>query len=183
MTLRPSLSGSSCLPATRSLHRGGELAVFRLPLVIAKDGTAIRSHEIIDGSNACDGDQLREWIDAKLHLEFGDKKCQVERTQSKRRIELVCSTESAGLTKTLLQHGPNLFVHDRFNLFRRAPIQHVIPPSISRICPVMKDACSDTRKYTAFAMSSALASRPSGVRRTIRCFCSSVRRLAISLSK
>jgi len=50
MTLRPSLSGSSCLPATRSLDRGGEIGIFRLHLVIAKDGTAIRSHEIIDGS-------------------------------------------------------------------------------------------------------------------------------------
>src|SRR5712691_10278855 len=183
MTLQRSLSGSSRLPATRALHGGGEIALIGLRLVVAKDRAAIRSHEIIDGSDAGDRDELGEWIDAELDLELGDKKRQVERAQPERGIQLVRSAKRLDLGKTLLQHGPNSVVHDRFDLFRHARFQHVIPPSTTRVCPVMKDACSDARKYTALAMSFARVRRPSGVRRTMRCFCSSVRPFTISLSK
>src|SRR5216684_6414699 len=182
MTLRRSLSGSSWSPATRAFHRGGEIAVVRLRLAVAKDRAAIRSHEIIDRSNARDRDKLGERIDSKLALELGDKKRQVERAQPERRIQLVCSADRLDLGKTLLQHRANPLVHHRFDLFRGARLQHVIPPSTTRVCPVMKDACSDARKYTAFATSCAQVRRPSGVRRTMRCFCSSLRPLTISLS-
>src|SRR6266508_800510 len=183
MAPRRSLSDPSCPPTTRSLHRGGEVTVFRQQLVVTKDGAAIRLHEIVDGANAGDRHELGKWIGAKLDLELGNKKRQVERAEAKRRIQLGRAAERADLTKTLPQHCPNLVVHDRFDLFRRARFQHVIPPSTTRICPVMKDACSDARKYTAFATSFALVSRPSGVRRTMRCLRSLVRPCTISLSK
>jgi hypothetical protein len=182
MTLRSSLSGSSCPPAACSLRGGGEIIVLRPRLVLAKDGATIRLYEIIDGSNAGDRDQLGEWIDAKLDLEFGNEKSQVERAEPERCVELVRSVERTDLTETLLQHRPNLGVHESFDLPRRAWFQHLTPPSTTGVRAVMKDAFLDIGKQTAFATACAQMRGARGVRPTL-CCCSPVRPFTISLSK
>lgn len=182
MTLRSSLSGSSCPPTACSLRGGGKIVVLRPRLVLAKDGATIRLYEIIDGSNAGDRDQLGEWIDAKLDLEFGNEKSQVERAEPERCVELVCSIERTNLTETLLQHRSNLVVHDSFDLPRRAWLQHLTPPSTTGVRPVMKDAFLDTGKQMVFATACAQMRGARGVRPTLRC-CFPVMPFSISLSK
>jgi hypothetical protein len=95
----PSLARSSCLPTGRTLHRHGQITVFRVQLVAAEDGVAVCAHEIIDGSNVGDRYRFGEGIYTELGLKLGNEKCQIERAQSEGRVELVRSTKRAHLTK------------------------------------------------------------------------------------
>ena len=52
----------------------------------------------------------------------------------------------ADLTDALCQDRADSVVHDGFDLRERRRSQHVMPPSTTRVCPVMKDAWSEARK-------------------------------------
>src|SRR5262249_28640034 len=114
---------------------------------------------------------------------MGDQKGEIERGQAERGVELVAAREGARLAEALAQHGADAVVHQRLDLTAGQCGQHVIPPSTTSVWPVMKEACSELKKNTAFATSSTRARRPSGVRRAMRAFCSSAMPLTMSLSK
>src|SRR5262249_14091774 len=123
-----------------------------------------------------------ERVHAKLAFQLGHQQRQIERSQPERRAQLVVARQRAILAEPLLQERSDLSVNDRLEAVLRRR-QHVIPPSTTRICPVMKDASADARKWTALATSSMRARRPSGVRRAMRCLSSSAILLTMSLSK
>jgi hypothetical protein len=78
MTPPSSPCGSSCSPAASSLFRHGKISVFHLQLLVAKQSIMVRSHKIIDGSNASDRDRFGKRIDTKLHFKFCNKKGQIQ---------------------------------------------------------------------------------------------------------
>jgi hypothetical protein len=115
-------------------------------LEFGKKRLLIGPHEIPDRSNACDRNELGKWIDAKLGFQFGDDERQVERAEAERCAELVGTRQAGDFPDALCQDRADSAVHDGFDLRERRRSQHVMPPSTTRVCPVMKDAWSEVRK-------------------------------------
>src|SRR5207247_1855721 len=111
-----------------------------------KERLLIGPHEVAHSLDAGDGNELAKWIDTELRFQFGHEKRQVERAEAERCAELFGTGQAADLTDALCQNRPDPAMHDRFDLRERRRGQHVMPPSTTRVCPVMKDAWSEVRK-------------------------------------
>src|SRR5262249_49767174 len=144
--IAPSSSLPPRSPGLSSLDRRRDRIVLTAALELRKKRLLIGPHEVPDRSDAGDRNQFGKWIDAKLGFQFGHDKRQIERAEAERCAQPFGTGQATNLTDALCQDRADSPVHDGFDLRERRRSQHVMPPSTTRVCPVMKDAWSEVRK-------------------------------------
>src|SRR5918997_3959138 len=136
-------------------------------------------HQIAHGAHVGDHrDVVGERVGAERDLELDDEPRQHERAQAQ-LDELVLRRN---LECLVVKFGEKLFdlaLNDSLHII----IQHVIPPSMTIVCPVINDAAGELRKTTRSTTSSVVPRRPTGVRRSIRSRFVEVTADVMSLSK
>ena len=85
------------------VHARRHCVVLSAALEFRKERRLISSHEVPNRADAGDRDELGEWIDAEFSFQIGHEKCQVERPQAERVVQLVGGGECADLHRALCQ--------------------------------------------------------------------------------